>query len=104
MRSPLTGTKTISNGAFDSYEFGEDSTGCFQVVATGLDAGDGTVYLQQSNDNENWDNIGISETLPSGSSSVTLDPTPMAGRYGRVRMTKGTNTTGELYAQSVSKD
>lgn len=102
-RSPEAGTATIANTEFDTYEVGGDKIVSAQVFATGLDAADGAIFIEQSNNGEDWDDSGLSVTLPSGNSTNTFELSDVSTRYLRARMAQGSNTVGELYVLYVSK-
>ena len=102
-KSPVSGTQTIANAAFDAFELGGTKLCSAQIIATGLDAADGTVFVEQSNNKTNWDESGVSFTLPSGNSSNTFELTDVSTRYIRISSTIGSNTVGELSVLYVSK-
>jgi hypothetical protein len=101
-RSPESGTTTIADTEFAKFDLGGDKLASAQIVATGLDAADGVVSIQQSNDGSNWDDSGVSYTLAANGSN-TFELVDVATRFIRVKMEQGSNTTGELYVEYVSK-
>lgn len=85
-----------TNRDSDSIEFftkGKTSM-ALQIVATGLNAADATVKVQESNDGTNWVDVsGASITLASGASYPVLSITPRC-RFNRYVYTKGTVSAG----------
>jgi hypothetical protein len=75
-----------------------------QFIATGLDASDGVIKLQDSNDGTNWNDIsGATITVAIGTSSNMIRYTAFTGEYIRANWAKGANTTGTISAIFVFK-
>jgi hypothetical protein len=101
---------TPANADFTSESIVNGSNGAItktvsvHVVAAGLNAANGAVKLQESNDGANWVDIaGATATLASGTSSNMLKVTAHTGIYIRVVYTKGSNSAGTIVGYAVAK-
>lgn len=75
-----------------------------QFVATGLDAADGVIKLQDSNDGTNWNDItGATITVATGTSTNMLRYTAFTADKVRVVWTKNSNTTGTITVTAIFK-
>lgn len=75
-----------------------------QFVATGLDAADGIIKLQDSNDGTNFNDIsGATITVAAGTSSNMIRYTAFTAEKIRVVWTKGSNTTGTISVIAIFK-
>jgi hypothetical protein len=81
---------------FDEFSWAAQLVSC-QVISEGLTGTlDGTVDLQQSNDGESYDQLGIQTSLTSASESNTLQKADFSGKYLGVLVTKGQITGGTV--------
>lgn len=69
----------------------------FQAVATGLDAADGVLEIEYSNDRVNFEQVpNLTATLPSGDGQTHLNINTINHRYYRIKWTAGSNTAGSI--------
>lgn len=74
-----------------------DGSTSFQIVATSLDAADGEIKVQYSNDDANYSDVPtLSQTLPSGTNQVHFDINSVTHRYYRVVFTANSVTSGTI--------
>lgn len=67
----------------------------YQINFTGLDATDGVVNCQYSNDGVNWDAIpGLTETVTSANESVHFNINAINHAFYRITWAAGSNTAG----------
>ena len=96
-----TATANLTSSAFGSEYFNFVS---FQLVCTSLNAADGVIKLQDSNDGTNYNDIsGATITVASGTSSNMIRYTAYTGRYLKAVWTKGSNTAGTMVGTVVLK-
>lgn len=87
---------TESVNIFDEFSWAAQLISC-QVVAEGLTGTlDGTVDLQQSNDGENYDTLGVQATTSSANGSETLSKADFSGKYLGALITKNGLTGGTI--------
>lgn len=99
--SSVTSTVNLNSSAFGSAGYKWISV---QFIATSLDAADGVIKLQDSNDGTNWNDIsGASITVASGTSSNMIRYTAFTTSNCRAVWTKGSNTAGTIAAIAVLK-
>ena len=97
----VTSTVNLNSSAFGTSAYKFVSV---QFLATSLDAADGVIKLQDSNDGANWNDVsGATITVASGTSSNMIRYTAFTGSVARVVWTKGSNTTGTIAAIGVLK-
>lgn len=69
----------------------------YQCEATGLDASDGVVSVEYSNDQNQWSTMpDLSETLVLGSSLTHFNINAINHRFYRVYWDSNSNTTGTI--------
>ena len=68
----------------------------FHIVWTGLDAADGVMKIQTSNDNETWEDAGVSHTLATAAGSQVIGLSNFAEKHIRVNWDEGANTAGTI--------
>lgn len=96
-----SGTSASSNNTAGAYEDSRMIYGfvSLQFVATGIDAADGVIKLQDSNDGTNWNDItGATITVAAGTSSNMIRYTAFTGKYIRTNWAKGSNSAGTIAA------
>lgn len=75
-----------------------------QLIASSLNAADGVFKLQDSVDNENWNDIsGASITVASGASSNMIRYTAWTSPYLRAVWTKNSVTQGNIKIVASTK-
>lgn len=95
------GTSATSNNTAGAYEDSRMIYGfvSLQFVATGIDAADGVIKLQDSNDGSNWNDItGATITVAAGTSSNMIRYTAFTGKHIRANWAKGSNAAGTIAA------
>jgi len=99
-----TGTSGASNQTSSSISAPGYKWVSLQFVATTLDASDGIIKLQDSDDGVNFNDIsGASITVTSGTTSNMIRYTAFTGSYIRAVWTKGSNSTGTVRSIFVFK-
>jgi len=69
----------------------------FQCVASGLDASDGTLTVEYSNDGVNFDTVpALTDILASGSSDTHFNVNAINHSLYRVSWVAGSNTAGTI--------
>lgn len=91
------GTPANVNANF-SEAFRTNSAWSVQVNWAGLDAVDGSITIQQSNDNVNWNSIGNPSALNSAAGTRSFEDVKFTHAYIRVKYLKGSNTQGTIEA------
>jgi len=80
----------------DEFSWGALTVSC-QAIWSGLTGTlDGVVELQQSNDGEVYDSMGVSTILSSAAASDTLEASDFSGKFLGLKFTKGSLTAGIL--------
>jgi hypothetical protein len=76
----------------------------FQIVWTGLDAVDGIVTVESSNNLINWDKYTGSDLgLATAAGSHSFDVISTGPHYVRIKYAKGSNTAGTMTVIPTSK-
>ena len=75
----------------------------YQVNFSGLDATDGIISTEYSNDNVNWEEVpGLTETVATASEVVNFNINAINHKFYRIKWVSGSNTAGtfDIYVSS----
>jgi hypothetical protein len=76
---------------------GDNGAFSYQAEATGLDASDGVLSVEYSNDRENFDQVpNLTEIVASGASSTHFNVNVINHKYYRVSWVSNSNTAGTI--------
>lgn len=90
---------TLANASANfPQRFPGNSAWGIQVNWAGLDAVNGSVQIQQSNDNLNWNSLGVAYTLGAAGGTKSFEDVKFTHSFIRIKYLKGGNTTGTIEA------
>lgn len=76
---------------------GDSGAFSYQAEATGMDAADGVLSVEYSNDGENFEQVpNLSEAVAIGASSVHFNINVINHLFYRLRWVAGSNTAGSI--------